>query len=76
VRGDSAESRIRVGRVWDAVRPTVLLHGHIHEPGGGVAADGRRVISLGRDGQPGNIAFLSLDTLAVDVPSLHDVRTL
>lgn len=47
----SAASRARVGEVWDAVRPELLAHGHMHVPAGGKTGDGRRVASLGRDGQ-------------------------
>lgn len=29
-------------RTWDAVQPELLLHGHMHVPGGGMTDDGRR----------------------------------
>jgi len=73
-RLESAASRARVAQVWHAVAPAVLLHGHMHTPGDGVTADGRRVISLGRDCQEGHVAFLDLPTLQVDTPSLEQLR--
>ena len=60
---ESAESRRKLGKVWDAVRPQLLLHGHMHTPGGGMTPDGRRVISLGCDGQQMNAVLLDLNTL-------------
>lgn len=59
----AAASRQQVERVWNAVRPTILVHGHIHAPGAGTTVDGRRVVSLGCDGQPGNLELLDLATL-------------
>ncbi len=70
----SAASRVRVKQVWDSVMPKLLAHGHMHQPGGGVIADGRRVASLGCDLQEGNLVFLELDTLELEVPSLRDIR--
>lgn len=72
---ESAASRIRMGQVWNSVRPELLLHGHMHAPGAGQAEDGRRVISLGCDGQEGSIAILNLADLAAEVPSLYEIRT-
>ncbi|MBT2496213.1 metallophosphoesterase [Microbacterium sp. ISL-59] len=71
---ESAASRARVTEVWDAVRPELLLHGHLHIPGGGATKDGRRVASLGRDGQEGNLGFLDMRTLRMEAPSLHQIR--
>ncbi len=71
---ESAASRARVRQVWDAVNPRILLHGHMHAPGAGAAEDGRRVISLGCNGQQGNLAILNLADLTVDVPSLRELR--
>lgn len=71
---ESAASRARVSRVWDAVAPDLLLHGHMHVPGGGITDDGRRVASLGRDAQEGNLVFLDLSTLTIDAPSLREIR--
>lgn len=73
-RAKSAESQGRVSRVWDAVGPSLLMHGHMHAPGGGVTADGRRVVSLGSDGQQGSLAFLDLRTLQVESPSLRHIQ--
>ncbi len=71
---ESRDSRLRVDRVWNATRPSILFHGHMHEHGGGTAPDGRRVLSLGRDTFEGNLAFLNLDDLTVDAPSLREIR--
>lgn len=71
---ESAESRERVARVWDAVRPDVLMHGHMHAPGAGTTNDGRRVVSLGRDTQDGSLALVDLATLSVVSPSLREIR--
>ncbi|MGN7186973.1 metallophosphoesterase family protein [Microbacterium enclense] len=59
----SAASREQLSRVWDAVRPELLVHGHMHAAGGGVTGDGRRVMSLGCDEQRANIAVLDMATL-------------
>ena len=70
----SAASRARVAEVWDAVRPELLAHGHMHVPAGGKTGDGRRVASLGRDGQEGNLAILDIATLKMATPSLAIIR--
>lgn len=70
----SAASRARVSEVWDAVRPELLAHGHMHVPAGGKTNDGRRVASLGRDGQEGNLALLDMATLKMATPSLAIIR--
>ena len=59
----SAESREKVTRVWDAVHPKVLAHGHLHAKGEIEFANGRRVYSLGCNGQNGNLALLNTQTL-------------
>ncbi|WP_313354522.1 metallophosphoesterase [Microbacterium sp.] len=71
---ESAKSRARVSEVWDAVRPELLMHGHMHTPGGGTAEDGRRVVSLGRDVQEDNLAILDMTTLTLETPSLNAIR--
>lgn len=71
---ESAESRARVSRVWDAVNPPLAFHGHMHAPGGGTTSDGRRLISLGCNGQEGNLAIVNLGDLTVEVPSLRELR--
>jgi|GEM_PF-679013 len=73
-RLESAVSRKRVSRVWDEVRPELLMHGHMHTPGAGTAGDGRRVISMGCDGQQGNLAILDLRHLSLNIPSLREIR--
>lgn len=71
---DSLHSRRRVAKVWDLVHPTLLVHGHMHAPGGGQTEDGRRVASLGCDGQQGSIGFLDMFTLTMQTPSLREIR--
>lgn len=71
---DSARSRERIATVWDAVHPELLMHGHMHAPGGGRTDDGRRVSSLGRDTQEGNLTFLDMATLTLESPSLRQIR--
>lgn len=70
---ESAASRARVSQVWDIVRPSLLMHGHMHAPGDGITDDGRRVVSFGCDGQQGNLAFLDLRTLTLEIPTLRQV---
>ena len=62
----SALSRGRVTRVWDALRPKLLVHGHMHAPDFITLPDGRRVISLGCDRQERNMAILDLRTLETE----------
>ncbi|MFK0402753.1 metallophosphoesterase [Microbacterium sp. NPDC090225] len=71
---ESKASRARVAQVWDAVRPDLLMHGHMHVVGGGVTDDGRRVASLGRDVREGNLGFLDLRTLRMETPSVRQIR--
>lgn len=70
----SAASRARVSQVWDAVRPELLAHGHMHVAAGGQTEDGRRVASLGRDGHEGNLAILDMNNLRMATPSLAVLR--
>lgn len=71
---ESAASRARVGRVWRAVRPELLVHGHFHITGSGVTEQGQSVVSLGRDGSEGNVAMLDVMSLTVDIPPLKLLR--
>lgn len=71
---DSAKSRARVAKVWDSLFPDLLIHGHMHAPGGGQTEDGRRVASLGQDGQQGNLGFLDMQTLRIETPTLRQIR--
>lgn len=71
---ESAASRDRVAHMWNTIRPSLLMHGHLHTPGGGMTADGRRVVSLGCDEQQGHLAFLDMQTLEIDAPSLRQIR--
>lgn len=70
----SAASRARVSRVWDAVRPELLAHGHMHVGAGGKTADGRRVASLGREGREWNLGILDMNNLRMATPSLAILR--
>lgn len=70
---ESAESRQHVTQVWDAVRPELLLHGHMHVAGSGRTADGRAAVSVGRDAAHGNVVFLHLPTLITIPPSLREL---
>lgn len=71
---ESAASRAQIRRIWDAAQPDLLFHGHMHVAGAGKTADGRRVISLGRDTHEGNAALLDVANLSVEVPSLRSLR--
>ena len=72
----SAASRARVSEVWDAVRPELLAHGHLHVGAGGQTADGRRVASLGREGHEWNLGILDMSNLRMATPSLAILRGL
>ncbi|MFF7291673.1 metallophosphoesterase [Microbacterium sp. NPDC008134] len=71
---DSATSRKRVAKVWNSTRPELLVHGHMHIPGGGQLPDGRRVASLGQDTQQGSLGVLDMATLTMETPSLRQIR--
>ncbi|KJQ52520.1 metallophosphoesterase family protein [Microbacterium sp. SA39] len=71
---DSATSRARVAKVWNIVYPELLIHGHMHTPGGGQTENGLRVASLGQDGQQGNVGFLDMETLRIETPTLRQIR--
>ncbi|WP_241795212.1 metallophosphoesterase [Microbacterium sp. C5A9] len=73
-RADSATSRARVAKVWNIVFPELLVHGHMHAPGGGATDDGLRVASLGQDAQQGNLGFLDMRTLRIETPTLRQIR--
>lgn len=60
-------SRGQVQRVWDGLRPELLVHGHFHITGYGETRDGRRVVSLGCDGDVRNVAVLDLATLDAEL---------
>lgn len=66
----SAASREQVSRVWNATRPDLLVHGHMHAAGEGITDDGRRVVSLGCDGQAQNAVILDLTDLSLEVVPL------
>ncbi len=71
---ESATSRVRLGKVWNAVRPALLAHGHMHAAGAGQTEDGRRVISFGCNEQEGSLGILDLEELSVEFPSLKTIR--
>jgi hypothetical protein len=60
----SALSRQRVTRVWQVARPRVLCHGHMHIADEAELPDGRRVYSLGCNGQEKNVGILRLSDLS------------
>lgn len=62
----SAQSRQQIERVWETVRPELLIHGHMHAYGTGVALDGRRVLALNCDEGPGNATILNLTSLQAE----------
>ncbi|WP_222839261.1 metallophosphoesterase [Microbacterium sp. 4-7] len=72
----SAASRARVSKVWDAVHPELLAHGHLHVGAGGQTSDGRRVASLGREGHEWNLGILDMTNLRMATPSLAILRGL
>jgi len=72
----SAASRARISEVWDAVHPELLTHGHMHIAAGGKTDDGRRVASLGREGQNWNLGILDMRTLKLATPDLSTIRGL
>lgn len=59
----SALSRSRVTEVHRALHPQILVHGHIHLKAERQLDDGRRIYSLGADGDAGNLALLTLPDL-------------
>jgi len=71
---ESAESRRRVDRVWNALKPGVLFHGHLHVYGNAVTEDGRRVVSLGRDVHVGNVHLLELPSLRTESIPMSVIR--
>ncbi|WP_236966941.1 metallophosphoesterase family protein [Microbacterium aurantiacum] len=71
----STRSRQQVTRVWGAVDAALLVHGHMHVAGSGALPDGRRVVALGRDGFPGNLGLLDLETLHMEIPPLFEILT-
>lgn len=59
-------ARDRITRAYRAIGPTLLFHGHVHVAGSSSKPGGRRVFSLGRDGDRlGNLVTLDLETLTV-----------
>ncbi|ANG84649.1 metallophosphoesterase family protein [Microbacterium aurantiacum] len=73
-RAASTASRERISAVWEATRPPLMFHGHMHTYGQGTQDDGRTVISLGADEQAGNVALLDLDNMTVEMPALREIR--
>jgi hypothetical protein len=71
----SGMSRMLVTEVWDAVKPCILVHGHMHIADQIQLSGGRQVISLGCDEEPGNIGVLDLQTMTWSwcaEPPAHD----
>lgn len=59
----AAKSRELVGGLWGKVMPALALHGHYHVADEITLPTGRRVVSLGCDGQTGNLGILDLKPL-------------
>lgn len=59
----SALSRDRVTRVYCALQPKVVAHGHLHLQAERTREDGKQIFSLAADGADGNLALLDLSTL-------------
>lgn len=57
--------RRRLRDVWDGVRPRLLFHGHHHIQAEEHHSDGRRIYSLNKNGEAGNLAAVDLATLRV-----------
>jgi hypothetical protein len=60
----SRRSRGLVTEVWDAVRPDIFFHGHLHVADQIQLPTGQRVVSLGSDRQRNNVGLLGLADLA------------
>ena len=58
----SAVSRRRITRLFEAVKPEILIHGHIHVKDETVTTTGTRIYSLACDGENGNAASFDLET--------------
>ncbi|MBN9214798.1 MAG: metallophosphoesterase [Microbacterium sp.] len=57
-------ARDKITRAYLAIGPTLLFHGHMHIPASSSKPGGRRVFSLGRDGDAiGNLIDVDLDDL-------------
>lgn len=73
-RAESARSRARVEHVWDAVRPGMFMHGHLHVYGDRTLDDGRQIISLNRDAMAGNAGVLDMALLEFEPLPLSTIR--
>ncbi|ROQ37064.1 calcineurin-like phosphoesterase family protein [Frondihabitans sp. PhB188] len=60
----SERSRALTTALFDAVRPGLLLHGHMHARGEKTLPDGRRIIALADNRTAGNVGILDVETLA------------
>lgn len=69
----AATQRERVERVWEAVQPRLLMHGHMHVFDDRKFDDARHVVSLARDGMAGNTVLLTIQTLTFDVLPLSSL---
>lgn len=57
-------------RIWEAMQPEVLLHGHMHVRGQRAFDDGPRIIALNCNEQPEDWGVLDPQSLDVAVPQL------
>lgn len=65
-------SRDKITRAYLAIGPTLLFHGHLHVTASSDQPGGRRIHSLGRDGDRfGNLVTLDIDTLATMGLAVH-----
>lgn len=70
----SQGQRERVERIWDAVSPKLLLHGHMHIYGERTFDDGRRIISLASDETAGHAGLLNMSTLEFELLDHASIR--
>jgi hypothetical protein len=69
----------RLTRAYEGVSPGLLFHGHHHVKDSIRFPDGRRIFSLGKDSDDGNVAILDLTDLSVawlNIESSHTPRQL
>lgn len=63
-RDYAALSADRITKVFAAVTPQLLVHGHFHVRNETILASGQHILSLAADNQPGNLALLDLEDLS------------
>lgn len=63
---DSSWSRAQATRVWEAVKPDLFFHGHMHVIDERTCDTGQRIYSVGKEHTAGNVLFLNLNDLSID----------